>query len=68
MCERADDVLESIGVQWSGSFVIETCQRAQDVHRSSLESSEAGDFDKRCVREIMMSMSPLEFNGAGVLL
>ena len=60
MCERPDDVHEFIGVQWSWSFVIETCQRAEDFHRSSLESSGAGDLDKRCVREFMMSIIPLE--------
>ena len=60
MCERVNDVHESIGVQWSWSFLIDPCHRAKDFHRSSLESSGAGDFDKRCVRELMMSMSPLE--------
>ena len=68
MCKRDNDVHESIGVQWSWSFVVETCERAEDFHRSSWESSGAGDFGKRCVRELMMSMSPLESNGAGVLL
>ena len=63
---RDNDVHESIGVQWSWSFFVETCQRAEDFHRSSLESSGAGDFDKRGVRELMMSMSPLESNGSGV--
>ena len=63
MWERADDFHEFIGVQWSWSFLIETCQRAEDFHRSSLESSGAGDLDKRCVRELMSSMSPLESNG-----
>ena len=47
MCESDNDVHESIGVQWSWSFVVETCQRAEDFHRSSLESNEAGDSDKR---------------------
>ena len=47
MCERAEDDHEFIGVQWSWSFVAETCQRAEDFHRSSLESSGAGDLDKR---------------------
>ena len=68
MCERADDVHESIGVQWISSFIVETCQRAEDFYRSSLESSGAKDFGKRYVRELMISMSPLESNGAGVLL
>ena len=66
MCERDNDVHESTGVQRSWSFVVETRQRAEDFQRSSLESSGAGDLDKRCVRELMMSMSPLESNGAGV--
>ena len=67
MCESDNDVHESIGVQWSWSFLVETCQRAEDFHRSSLESSGAGDLDKRFVREFMMSTSPLESSGAGVL-
>ena len=45
MYERAGDVHESIRVQWSWSFVIETCQRAEDFQRSSLESSGGVDFD-----------------------
>ena len=68
MCERAEDDHEFIGVQWSWSFVAETCQRAEDFQRSSLESSGLGDFDKRCVRELKMIMSSSESIGAGVLL
>ena len=68
MCERINDVHESIGVQWSWSFLVETYQRDEDFYRSSLESSRAGDLDKRCVRELKMTMSSLESYGAGVLL
>ena len=64
MCKRAEDDYEFIGVQWSWSFVAETCQRAEDFHRSSLESNGAGDLDKICVRQFTMSKSPLKSNGA----
>ena len=46
----------------------EPYQRTEDFQKSPLESSEAGNFEKRCVGELMMSMSPLESNGAEILL
>ena len=45
------------------------CDRdMSESSRCSQKFIEAEDFGKRCVRELMMSMSPLESNGAGVLL
>ena len=49
-------------------FFVEAGKRAEDIHRSLLESNGAGDFDKRNMRELMMYMSPFESNGAEVLL